>query len=149
MAADAQAGFDSYRGLAPAGWRPLDVAADSERRAELLAGPATWALIAFADDSAVGHVAFFPGREPAGGSAKPWKERGVIPGVAHLWQLFVLPEWWGRGVAPLLHDAATAQMRAEGYRNARFFTPSLQARVGSMSDEGGYLERSTGTTSSR
>ena len=30
--------------------------------------------------------------------------------AAHLWQLFVLPAWWGRGVAPLLHDAAIGEL---------------------------------------
>lgn len=53
----------------------------------------------------------------------------MIPGLAHLWQLFVLPEWWGRGVAPLLHDHAIAEMRRRRYSDARLFTPSLQARA--------------------
>jgi GNAT superfamily N-acetyltransferase len=53
----------------------------------------------------------------------------VVPGLAHLWQLFVLPTWWGRGVAPLLHDHAVAQMRVQGYGTARLFTPSWHVRA--------------------
>jgi GNAT superfamily N-acetyltransferase len=49
--------------------------------------------------------------------------------MAHLWQLFVLPEWWGCGVAPLLHDRALAEMRARSYEEARLFTPSLHTRA--------------------
>jgi ribosomal protein S18 acetylase RimI-like enzyme len=55
--------------------------------------------------------------------------RPLVPGLAHLWQLFVQPEWWGRGVAPLLHDAALAEMRLRGYERARLFTPSSHARA--------------------
>lgn len=53
----------------------------------------------------------------------------MVPGLAHLWQLFVLPEWWGRGVAALLHDAAIAEMRAQGYRVGRLVTPSPHVRA--------------------
>lgn len=123
-------GFDSYRGFAPPGWRPPDVTADREQSRQLLEDPATWALLALARGVAVGHVSFFPGRErSAGAAAGSWRVRPVIPGLAHLWQLFVLPEWWGRGVGPLLHDAATAEMRAGGYTSARLFTPSRHVRA--------------------
>ncbi len=53
----------------------------------------------------------------------------MIPGLAHLWQLFVLPDWWGQGVAPILHDAAVAEMRRRDFEQARLFTPSLHARA--------------------
>lgn len=78
----------------------------------------------------MGHVAFMPGRRRgADEQGGDWREREVIPGLAHLWQLFVLPDWWGRGVAPLLHGAAISEMRARGYETARLFTPSLHARA--------------------
>lgn len=51
------------------------------------------------------YVAFYPARERELIGERHWTERPKIPGLAHLWQLFVLPEWWGRGVAPLLHHA--------------------------------------------
>jgi GNAT superfamily N-acetyltransferase len=125
-----QAGFESYREFAPRDWTPPDVAADRDRRAEVFADPGTWALIALSEGVPTGHVAFLPARVPPTEEAPVrWTARAVIPGLAYLWQLFVLPEWWGSGVAPLLHDAATAQMRAEGYSDARLLTPSLQTRA--------------------
>ncbi len=130
LLANVQAGFDSYAAFAPVGWQPPTVPADRDRSAELLADPATWALIALADGDPAGHIAFFPGRErPAGEARSRWKARAVVPGLAHLWQLFVLPEWWGRGVAPLLHEAAIAEMQAQDYQSARLFTPSGHARA--------------------
>jgi GNAT superfamily N-acetyltransferase len=125
-----QAGFDSYVDFAPPGWRPRQVSTDSDRSAELLGDQATWALIALTEGRSVGHVAFCPARErPADEPRGALKTRAVLPGVAHLWQLFVLPEWWGRRVAPTLHDATTIEMRAQGYRRGRLFTPSLHARA--------------------
>jgi GNAT superfamily N-acetyltransferase len=130
LLSDVAVGFDSYREFAPAGWQAPDVLADREQTRQLLQDPATWALLAFAGEMPVGHVAFVPGRERTGGAAPGlWRARSVVPGLAHLWQLFVLPEWWGRGVAPLLHDAATEEMRTQGYRSARLFTPARHVRA--------------------
>ena len=130
LIADVAAGFASYVEFAHSGWDPPDIKAERDRAADLIADAATWALIALVDGTPAGHVAFFPGRRrTAGASSGDWRQREVIPGLAHLWQLFVLPEWWGRGVAPLLHDAAIAEMRSRGYGRARLFTPSLHARA--------------------
>jgi GNAT superfamily N-acetyltransferase len=130
LLADVQVGFDSYTAFAPAGWQPPAVPADRERSAELLTDPRTWALLALVGDVPVGHVAYFPARERA--CEQPdagWSARIVIAGLAHLWQLFVQPDWWGRGVAPLLHDAAIAQMQTQGYQRARLWTPSRHDRA--------------------
>jgi GNAT superfamily N-acetyltransferase len=127
---DLQAGFDSYVAFAPAGWRPPNVRDEGDRAAELLGDPGTWAVLALVDERPVGHVAFMPARERSAGEPHGnWLTRKPIPGIAHLWQLFVLPRWWGRGVAPQLHDAAIAEMRAQGYEGARLYTPSLHARA--------------------
>jgi len=126
-----QTGFDSYTAFAPAGWQPPDVRAAREISVALLGDPETWALLALAGIDPVGHVAFFPGRERrlSDQARGDWRLRPLIPGLAHFWQLFVLPDWWGRGVAPLLHAAAIAEMRARGYERGRLFTPSLHARA--------------------
>lgn len=130
LLANVQAGFDSYVAFAAKGWRPPNVADNRHRSAELLADPATWALIAHVDGGCVGHVAFLPARERSVGAPRGAGRISTrIPGLAHLWQLFVAPEWWGRGVAPLLHDATAGELRAQGYQNARLFTPSLHARA--------------------
>jgi GNAT superfamily N-acetyltransferase len=130
LLADVAVGFESYRAFAPAGWQPPDVVADREQTGQLLEEPATWALLAVVEGKPVGHVAFFPARERSiGAAAGGWQTRPVVPGLAHLWQLFVVPEWWGRGVGPLLHDAAIAEMRSRGYRSARLFTPARHVRA--------------------
>jgi GNAT superfamily N-acetyltransferase len=124
-----QAGFDSYSEFMPQGWRPPNAYAGRERSAELLGDRDTWAVIAEANGHPIGHVAFTPARERAEGEAPALSSPPPIPDLAHLWQLFVTPEWWGRGVAPALHDAALAEMRARGYGGARLFTPTASARA--------------------
>lgn len=125
-----QAGFDSYTRFAPSGWQPPDMGADRERTAALLIDPATFALLARVDGDPVGHVSFFPGRERAADDAQAdWRTRRPIPGLAHLWQLFVLEPWWGHGVADALHVAAVAEMRKRGFTAARLYTPTDHARA--------------------
>jgi GNAT superfamily N-acetyltransferase len=124
------AGLPSYVEFAPDGWRPFDIHARRDYEAELLADPKTWALLGLVDEAPVGHVSFTPARQrrpedPHG----PWQKRPLIAGLAHLRQLFVRPDWWGRGVAPILHDAAIAEMRAQRYPRARLYTPAPHARA--------------------
>jgi GNAT superfamily N-acetyltransferase len=135
-----EAGFASYAEFAPPGWRPPPIQADRERMTVLLADPATWGLLAVYDGEAVGHFAFTPARERSAGEAPgDSRERAPIPGLAHLWQLFVLPAWWGRGVAPMLHEAGINEMRARGYERARLFTPSGQARARAFYERRGWI----------
>ena len=120
----------SYVEFAPDGWQPFDFRARRDSEAEVLADPGTRALLGLVDAAPVGLVSFTPARDrrpkdPYG----PWQRRPVIPELAHLRQLFVLPDWWGRGVAPLLHDAAISEMLRRGYPSARLYTPAGQARA--------------------
>lgn len=125
-----QAGFDSYAEFAPVGWEPPQVVEDRYRIAALLEDPETWALLAVRDTRSLGHIAFFPARRssvndiPSALGLTP-----EVPGLAHLWHLFVRPEWWGRGVAPVLHESAVSEMSRRGFSAARLFTPSLQVRA--------------------
>lgn len=127
LIADVQAGFDSYVEFAPLGWQPPDVAADLDRVAERLSDAGTWALLAIAGSEPVGHIAFTPARSHVAGAARATGP--VIAGLAHLWQLFVLPPWWGRDVASLLHDAAVAEAKRREYKGMRLYTPALHARA--------------------
>jgi GNAT superfamily N-acetyltransferase len=135
-----QAGFASYAEFAPDGWRPPPAHGDRERMTSLLKEPSTWALLAIDDGKVVGHFAFTPARERGAGEAPTgfWRDRPPIPGMAHLWQLFVLPAWWGRGVAPMLHTAGIEEMRTQGYERARLFTPSGQARARAFYERRGW-----------
>jgi GNAT superfamily N-acetyltransferase len=119
---DVQAGFESYVDFASPGWQPPHTFSERPRTAELLADPHTWALIASIGDAPAGHVAFFA-------ASRHGRHSSSEPGLAHLWQLFVLPEWWGRGVGPCLHERAIAEMQARGFTRARLFTPSEHRRA--------------------
>jgi GNAT superfamily N-acetyltransferase len=124
-----QAGFDSYVAFAGPDWKPPRVEHERARTLSLLAAPETWAMIATGPSGSAGHVAFLPGRErSAAGPPSDWQELPAVPGLAHLWQLFVLPEWWGTGVAPRLHEAARVTMVARGLTQARLYTPSAHRR---------------------
>jgi GNAT superfamily N-acetyltransferase len=137
--ADIEAGFATYVEFAQPGWHAPEPGAGRDVTAELLADDRTWASLALVDGAPVGHVAFIPGRRRrAGEPGGDWREREMIPGLAHLWQLFVLPRWWGAGVAPLLHDAALSEMRAQGYGSARLFTASLHARARQFYERRGW-----------
>jgi GNAT superfamily N-acetyltransferase len=140
LISDVQAGFDSYVEFAPLGWVPPEVTDDGERIAERLAASDTWARIGLAGADPVGHIAFFPARDRAPGESRA--SGPPIPGLAHLWQLFVLPAWWGRGVAPLLHDAAVEEARARDYQAMRLYTPALHARARRFYERRGW--RTTG-----
>jgi GNAT superfamily N-acetyltransferase len=140
MLATVEAGFASYADFAPEGWRPPPVDVERGRMTALLMEPSTWALLAIDDADVVGHFAFTPARERGAGETPTgfWRDRPPIPGMAHLWQLFVLPAWWGRGVAPMLHEAGIEEMRAQGYERARLFTPSGQVRARAFYERRGW-----------
>jgi GNAT superfamily N-acetyltransferase len=136
--ADLRTGFDSYVSFAGSDWTPPDMSAERERIVQVLQGETTWGLVAEIDGRAVGHVGFFAGRERSPGEGASRSKRPLIPGLAHLWQLFVLPDWWGRGVAATLHDGAVEAMGAQGYEHARLFTPSLHARARRFYEKRGW-----------
>src|SRR3954447_15937402 len=96
-----EAGFATYTDFAP-GWRLPDeyVKRHEQRMRERMADPGLFCLIAGVDGP-IAHVAFVPARAEDGAGAE-------IPGLAELWQLFVVPDWWGSGVASELLAAAMA-----------------------------------------
>jgi GNAT superfamily N-acetyltransferase len=129
MLGHVQAGLDTYVEFAPTGWQPPHAGAMRKPTLELLGDPKTWALLAMSNGRSVGHVSFYPGRKRSAERSDHPLSRPLIPGVAHFWQLFVVPDWWGRGVASLLHDHAVAEMRSRCFEQARLFTPSLHDRA--------------------
>jgi GNAT superfamily N-acetyltransferase len=132
------AGVETYREFAPDGWRPP--VPDSEETRRTLADPATWAMVAVVEDEPVAHVSFLPARtRAAADSPRDWRERPLIPGMAHLWQLFVGREWWGTGVAGILHDEAIAEMRTRGYELGRLFTPAAHPRARRFYERRGWV----------
>ncbi|HEY7025948.1 MAG TPA: GNAT family N-acetyltransferase [Candidatus Limnocylindrales bacterium] len=68
----------------------------------------TWFFMAFDEAVPVGMAVAMPSREDFG--AGP-----IIPGVCHLGQLFVAPEYWGRGIGLLLLDTVIGEAARRGY----------------------------------
>jgi GNAT superfamily N-acetyltransferase len=114
-------GFEGYRSFAPPGWEPPDRQEELGRVRGHLSGPEVWCLLAEEDGRPAGHVAFMP--------ARIHPNRSEEAGLAHLWQLFVRPPWWGTGLATALHAEALREARARGFTAMRLFTPAAQARA--------------------
>jgi GNAT superfamily N-acetyltransferase len=113
-----QAGFETYRAFAPAGWVPPDETREEElerSRAEL-ADPRTTAFVAEDGGRVVGHVRMVLAAAPSPDGTTPDR---------HLRHLFVLEPYWGTGIAKTLHDLVVAELRG----TARLYTPEPQARA--------------------
>ena len=137
------AGFESFAEFAPSGWTPPEP--QRERTLRRLVEPTTWALIAEEGDRAVGHVSFTPARgHPFEQPDGAWLEEPPISGEAHLWQLFVVPDRWGTGIASTLYDRAIEAMRSQGYQRSRLFTPVDNARARRFYERRGWIAGRTG-----
>jgi GNAT superfamily N-acetyltransferase len=140
LVAHVRAGFDSYRTFMPPAWSPPAMDLERPRMAELLEEPSTCTLVAEAAAAPVGHISFFPARQRSAGEGPGgWRERPLVPGLAHVWQLFVLPGWWGRGVGPLLHERALEAMRERGFEAARLYAFAGQARARAFYERRGWV----------
>jgi GNAT superfamily N-acetyltransferase len=114
-------GFEGYRSFAPPGWEPPDTNAELHRLRDFLANDEVWCLVAEQDGDPAGHVAVMPAR------LHPHPSHD--DGMAHFWQLFVRPRWWGTGLARELHAEALREAGSRGFTSMRLFTPAAQARA--------------------
>jgi GNAT superfamily N-acetyltransferase len=124
-------GFEGYGTFAPRGWTPPDRQAEEKGIRDRLSRPSAWCVIAHDGDAVAGHVGFLAAREREG-------DRELIPGLAHLWALFVREPYWGSGLAGRLHAMALAEAHARGYRAMRLHTPSGQARARAFYEREGW-----------
>lgn len=111
----------TYGDWAQPGWEPPSPAAERGQWERRLADPAGWTLIAFDANAALGTVHVTDARAERG-------EGRALAGRAHLSGLFVLPERWGEGIGSGLLEAALAEMRRRGYREAQLFTAAANQR---------------------
>jgi GNAT superfamily N-acetyltransferase len=124
-------GFSGYVEFAPRGWEPPPVLPELARMRERLAQPDAWCMLAESGGEAAGHVALLAARtreEPP----------APIPGLAHLWMLFVRRAWWGSGLAPRLLALAVEEARARGFTAMRLYTPAGQARARAFYEREGW-----------
>ena len=131
LAETVRQGFATYASFSPLGWEPPASEIEAIGIAERLARPDAWCVIAHDGAEVAGHVAFIAGREASG-------HRAPIPGLAHLWMLFVREPWWGRGLAARLHAMASAEAGAQGYGAMRLYTPAGQLRARAFYEREGW-----------
>lgn len=131
LAAIVHEGFASYSSFAPPGWTPPDEIALASEQRKGLARDCVWCLVAEDEPAGVaGHAAFVPSTD----SNWPLKE----PELAHLWQLFVRPPWWGTGVGAQLLERVHEAARERGFARIRLYTPAGQARARRFYERAGW-----------
>jgi GNAT superfamily N-acetyltransferase len=82
-------------------------------------------VVAVDVDAIVGFAAYEPAREETDeGFAGP-----LIPGLAHVWAVFVAESHWGQGVATRLLAALTDHIRTAGFVQARLYVAAGQTRA--------------------
>jgi ribosomal protein S18 acetylase RimI-like enzyme len=127
--------FETYREWAPENWSPDGNPGERGARLlpERLAAPGYWCLISESGGQAVGYVIL---REAVtlDDAAEP------MPGLGHLWHLFVRPTWWGTGVAVSLLNEAMDEARRRGHAAARLFTPRDNGRARAFYRREGWCE---------
>jgi ribosomal protein S18 acetylase RimI-like enzyme len=127
-------GFETYRAFAPPGWDPPDPIRDVDAVRLRLGDADVWGLLArTATDEPVGHVSF------TSSMTSRWPEK--LDHLAHLWQLFVRPPFWGTGAATTLVRRALAEAAAQGYAAMRLYTPSDQRRARRFYEREGFERR--------
>ena len=131
IAETVQLGFASFRPWAGPAFDPPSLALELPRVREGLERPTTWALVALSGGAPAGHVALTQARERE-------EPRPDIPGLAHLWMLFVRPPWWGSGLAARLNALVVEQATERGYAAMRLHTPAGNARARAFYEREGW-----------
>jgi GNAT superfamily N-acetyltransferase len=124
-------GFASFRAWAGPAYDPPPPALELARIREGLGRPSTWAVLALSGGETAGHVALTQARERE-------EPRTDIPGLAHLWMLFVRPPWWGSGLAARLNGLAVEQAAERGYAAMRLHTPADHERARAFYEREGW-----------
>ena len=128
-------GFATYREFAPPDWEAPAVGPEMELVTERFLGDdRVWYVVAEDASGHAGQCGFAPAHQRRNMQGDP------IPGVAHLWQLFVRRDLWGSGLSADLHDRALAAMRERGFTRARLLTPVAQARARAFYERRGWRE---------
>lgn len=128
------AGIASYAHWLPTGWKVparLESPADMEKA---IARDDVWARIAEEDGRPVAFAAVKPATTERGGG-------DPIPGLGHLWMLFVARAAWGRGLGRALLEEATEALRSMGFGEARLVVASGNERGVKLYERAGWQAR--------
>lgn len=129
MADNLESGFLSYRTWADARWEPPS-------RVEMLLGmmqrfqhDGSWSFVGFADNEPAGHVTARPELD---------EHEAPRPGVTRLTHLFLRRDYWGSGLADLLHARMLVSMVERGFTASILWTPSGAARARAFYERRGW-----------
>lgn len=123
-------GFAFYDTFGVEGYRRPGETAE-ELRSRLRTG---WGHVAEHEGAVVGFAAAEPGREEV-------RTGALVPGLAHVWAVFVDEAHWGDGTATSLLAAVVAEARDRGFAQARLYTPALHVRALRFYAREGWTER--------
>jgi GNAT superfamily N-acetyltransferase len=124
-------GFASYRAFAPPGWTPPPEPIERTHIEERLPLPDAWCRLAYDGRAPAGHVALLAATERT-------PDRRAIPGLAHLWMLFIREPWRGTGLAPRLLALAVEEAAARGCGAMRLHTPAAHGRARAFYEREGW-----------
>jgi ribosomal protein S18 acetylase RimI-like enzyme len=131
LAAIFHEGFESFRDFAPAGWNPPADLEGPDEFATALARPDVWGRVIGGDADIEAYVMIKPATQTRGGD-------DLIPGLGHLWMLFVRREHWGKGHGRTLLAEAVAELRRRDYEEARLSTPTRNRRSRALYERAGW-----------
>jgi GNAT superfamily N-acetyltransferase len=122
----------AFANFTPPGWRPRSPLLAEPELHDILSRGYVKTRLAFSGSAAVGVAGWQPARDTT-------EPRDPIPGRAHLWAFFVVPDWWGKGVASELLEWATTGMADSGYESAQLWAVRDNARARAFYEREGWL----------
>jgi GNAT superfamily N-acetyltransferase len=122
LAETVRQGFEGYREWAPPGWDPPPPQLHLIGIRERLVRPDAWCELALAGGAPAGHGASLD---------------SGLPGLGHLWMLFVREPWWGSGLAADLLARCVAAAAGE-YAAMRLHTPAGHGRARAFYEREGW-----------
>jgi GNAT superfamily N-acetyltransferase len=124
-------GLETYRSFAPPGWTGPSPSSEVEVLRGLIGAERVWCLLAETGGELVGQITVLP----AARAAHPVDD----PALAHLRNLFVRQDFWGTGLARVLHGAAVEAARERGFAAMRLFTAAAHARARRFYEREGWV----------
>jgi GNAT superfamily N-acetyltransferase len=123
----------SYANFAPPGWHQRTPFREEAEVHDMLSRGNTHARLAVTADENL--AVAFAGWRPA---TTQGEHPEPIPGRAHIFAVFVVPEHWGTGLAGHLLDWIVTGMRDSGFDAAQLWTPRDHLRARAFYERNGW-----------